>query len=102
MYRNIMSTIISVVQAAALNISVVSVLQTVFGLVLLAAVLRMFKPLLTGVGRALVLVVKPKLSKEERLQRRQMRDALLLSKLLNNVDGSPSHVAELRALAARA
>lgn len=102
MYRNIMSTIISAVQAAALDISLVAALQTVFGLVVLLAVLRMFKPLLTGVGRALVLVVKPKLSKEERLQRRQMRDALLLSKLLNTVDGSPSHVAELRALAARA
>lgn len=102
MYRNIMSTIISTVHAAALQISVAGVMQTLFGLALLAMVLRMFKPLLTGVGRALVLVVKPKLSKEERLQRRQMRDALLLSKLLNTVDGSPSHVAELRALAARA
>lgn len=97
-----MSTIISTVHAAALHISVGGALQTLFGLVLMVLVLRMFKPLLTGVGRALVLVVKPKLSKEERLQRRQMRDALLLSKLLNTVDGSPSHVAELRALAARA
>ncbi len=97
-----MSTIISTVHAAALQISVAGALQTLLGLALLVVVLRMFKPLLTGVGRALVLVVKPKLSKEERLQRRQMRDALLLSKLLNTVDGSPSHVAELRALAARA
>jgi hypothetical protein len=33
-----------------------------------------------------VLVVKPKLSKEERLQRRQMRDAMLLKRMLNRSD----------------
>jgi hypothetical protein len=48
-----------------------------------------------------MLVVKPKLTKEERLQRRQMRDAMMLKRMLNAMDGSPSHVAELRALASR-
>jgi len=51
--------------------------------------------------RAAMLVVKPKLSKEELLQRRQMRDAMLLKRMLNSMEGEPSHVAELRAIAAR-
>lgn len=71
-------------------------------LVILAlAVLVVFKPLLLGVCKASLLVVKPKLTKEERLQRRQMQDAMVLKRMLNSVDGSPSHVAELRALASR-
>jgi hypothetical protein len=82
-------------------INLIEVMQ-VLPLVILALVLCLiFKPLLRGVARAALLVIKPKLSKEERLQRRQMRDAMLLKRMLNAVDGSPSHVAELRAMAAR-
>ncbi|WP_395404036.1 hypothetical protein ACHMW6_34555 [Pseudoduganella sp. UC29_106] len=72
-------------------------------LVILAlALLVVFKPMLFGIAKAAMLVVKPKLTKEERLQRRQMRDAMMLKRMLNSMDGSPSHVAELRALASRA
>ena len=68
----------------------------------IAALLILFQPLLRGVARALMLVVKPKLTKEERLQRRQMRDVVLLNRMLNSMEGSPSHAADLRALASRA
>ena len=70
-------------------------------LILALAVVVVFKPLLLGVCKASMLVVKPKLTKEERLQRRQMRDAMMLKRMLNSMDGSPSHAAELQALASR-
>jgi hypothetical protein len=72
-------------------------------LVILALALAVvFKPLLRGIARAALLVVKPKLSKEERIQRRLMRDTMLFKRMLNSMEGSPSHVAELRAMACRA
>jgi hypothetical protein len=93
-----MSTIISAVQ----DFSLIATIQ--LALVACAAVglLVLFKPLLRGCARAAMLVVKPKLSKEERLQRRQMRDAMMLKRMLNRSDCDPSHAAELRAMASRA
>lgn len=97
-----MSTFISAVQTLMLDISLLSALQVVIGSISIVALLMLFKPLLRGIVRALILVVKPKLSKEERLHRRQMRDAVMLKRMLNSLDGAPSHIAELRAMAARA
>lgn len=77
-------------------------LQAVLGAVLALALALLFKPLLLGVARALVLLVHPKRSREERAQRRKMRDALVLNRMLNSMEVAPSHAAELRALAARA
>jgi len=93
-----MSTVFSTV----MHFSVLSAVETLAGLGGAAALLILFQPLLRGIARALMLVVKPKLSKEERLQRRQMRDVMLLNRMLNSMEGSPSHAAELRALASRA
>lgn len=97
-----MSTFISAVQALFLDISILTALQVLAGALLALVFLLLFKPLLRGIGRALMLVVKPKLSKEERLQRRLMRDAMMLNRMLNSLEGAPSHAAELRAMAARA
>lgn len=100
-----MSTLISAVQASlspVLDISLLSAVQVLLSVVVVAALLVLFKPLLRGIARALVLVVKPKMSKEQRLARRQMRDATVLNSLLNTMDSTaPSHAAELRALSAR-
>ena len=93
-----MSTIISALQ----NVSLISTLQLALVVALAAGLLVLFKPLLRGCARAAVLVVKPKLSKEERLQRRQMRDAMMLKRMLNTSECAPSHAAELRAMASRA
>jgi hypothetical protein len=71
-----------------------------FSLAAVAGLLMFFKPLLVGVARALFLVVRPRVSKEERQARRQMRDALMLQRMINASHG-PSHAAELRALASR-
>lgn len=72
----------------------------VFSLAAVAGLLIFFKPLLVGIARALYLVVCPRLTKEERLARRQMRDAQMLQRMINASHG-PSHAAELRAMAAR-
>lgn len=77
-------------------------LQVAFGALLALAILALFKPLLRGIVRALALAVNPKRTHEERAQRRMLRDAMLLNRMLNSMEGAPSHAAELRALAARA
>lgn len=93
-----MSTIISALQ----DFSFVGALQLALAVAGTIALLVLFQPLLRGCVRAAVLVVKPKLSKEERLQRRQMRDAMMLKRMLNTGECGASHAAELRAMASRA
>ena len=93
-----MSTIISVLQA----LSITTAIQLALAAVVTVGVLVLFKPLLRGCARAIVLLVKPKLTKEELLQRRQMRDAMMLKRMLNTSECGASHAAELRAMASRA
>jgi hypothetical protein len=97
-----MSTFISAVQALTLDLSIMDAIQILLGAALALSMLLLFKPLLRGIARALLLVVRPKLDKEQRLQRRLMKDAMMLNRMLNAMDGAPSHAAELRAIAARA
>ena len=93
-----MSTIISVLQ----DLSFITAIQLALAAVVTVGLLVLFKPLLRGCARAAVLLVKPKLTKEERLQRRQMRDAMMLKRMLNTSECGASHAAELRAMASRA
>lgn len=67
----------------------------------LAGLIMLFRPLLTGIVRALVLVVRPRRSREDMAARQSRRDAQMLQRMINTSQG-PSHVAELRAMAARA
>jgi hypothetical protein len=98
MYDHTMSTLISAVQ----NFPLIATLQLALAVAVTGGLLVLFKPLLRGCARAAVLVVKPKLSKEEKLHRRQMRDAMMLKRMLNTSECAPSHAAELRAMASRA
>jgi hypothetical protein len=97
-----MSIIISTVQAAlapVLDVSILGAIQTLLGMTFCVALLMLFKPLLRGIARALVLLVKPRLSKEQRLARRQMNDAMIVKRMLQAMDGSASsQAADLRAL----
>jgi hypothetical protein len=93
-----MSIAISVLQ----DFSFFAAIKLALVIAVSGGLLVLFQPLLRGCLRAAVLVVKPKLSKEERLQRRQMRDAMLLKRMLNRSECDPSHAAELRAMASRA
>jgi hypothetical protein len=94
-----MSTLMTAAQTLT-QFSLGDALQSVLVALLAVGLIVLFKPLLRGLALAALLLVKPKLSKEQRLQRRQMRDAALLNGLIN-ADGTPSNVAELRALASR-
>ncbi|MBB3222406.1 hypothetical protein [Pseudoduganella umbonata] len=85
-----------------LPLSVGDALQVLLACALVVGFLVLFKPLLRGLALAAVLVVKPKLTKEQRLQRRQMRDAAMLKRMMNSHRASPSEAAELQALASRA
>jgi len=55
-------------------------------LTLLGGVLMFFRPLLIGIARALVLVVRPRLTKDELAARRKLRDAKLLQQTVTQVD----------------
>ena len=63
------ATALYAMPAAVLDIPLIAVLQVALALVAIAAFALVFKPLLVGIARALVLVVRPKLSREQRLAR---------------------------------
>lgn len=77
-----------------------SLMMAMLGVALLAALVVFFKPLLTGLARAAVLVVRPRLSKEELAARRHLRDTKLMKRAINGAHGV-SQTAEFHALAAR-
>ena len=79
-------------------VPVLPLVRGVLGVSAFAGLIVFFKPLLTGIARALVLMVRPRLTKDELAARRHMRDAKLLQRMINSSQG-PSHAAELRALA---
>lgn len=74
--------------------------MSIIALTLLCALLVMFRPLLLGLVRAAILVVHPRLTREQKLERAHLRDLRVLQQAIN-ASSCPSHAAELRALAAR-
>ena len=64
-------------------------------LALLGAVLMFFRPLLIGIARALVLVVRPRPTKDELAARRKLRDARLAQPAAA-VAAAPAEVRALR------
>lgn len=60
----------------------------------------LFRPLLLGMLRAALLLVRPRLSREQREARAHMRNRRVLERMIASSSG-PSHAAELRAIAAR-
>ena len=96
-----MSFTASFFQTAVLaDFSVLPFVGGVVGLLALAALVMLFRPLLTGIARALVLVMRPHLTRDQKAARRHMRDAQLFQRMINASQG-PNDAAELRALAAR-
>lgn len=74
--------------------------MSILALTLILAVLVVFRPLLVGLVRAAILVVRPRLTREQQLERAHLRDLRVLQRAIN-ASSCPSHAAELRALAAR-
>lgn len=82
--------------------SIASPLQAVLGFGLLATLAILFKPLLTGSFRALKLLLKPSMSKDQRLARAYYRNAMTLHSMSSASDALPPNLAaELRALSGR-
>ena len=75
-------------------------LEGVLGLLALTALVMLFRPLLLGIARALVLVVRPRRTRDENAARRHLRDAQLFQQMINASQG-PDDTTELRAMAAR-
>ena len=67
---------------------------------LAALLIVVFRPLLMGLLRAALLVLRPRLSRDERVARDRMRNWRALEKVIASSSG-PSDAAELRAIAAR-
>lgn len=63
------ATALYAVSAPVQELPLHAVLQVLLALLALGVFVLVFKPLLVGIGRALVLVVRPKLSREQRLAR---------------------------------
>ena len=65
-----------------------------------AVLLLVFRPLLVGLLRAVVLIVRPRTTRDEQRRRSHMRDMQMMDRMIASSSG-PSHAAELRAMAAR-
>lgn len=86
----------------ALAANAISIVRPLVGLSILAALLVVFKPLLVGVLRAALLLVKPRQSLEERSARHMLESVLMVHRIARDVEHShPSLASELRAIAAR-
>lgn len=88
--------------AETLALMAIRVTRPLLGLGATAGLLMLFKPLLIGVLKAALLVLRPRRSLAQRSAQQQLHDALLLNCLARQVEASqPNQAAELRALAAR-
>lgn len=68
------------------------VLTGMVQLTLLAAVLVFFRPLLVGIARAVVLVVRPRPTKDELAARRKLRNAKAAQAANDSDAGAPADV----------
>jgi hypothetical protein len=67
-----------------------------------AVLFTLFRPLMMGVIHAAMLVIKPRLSFEERAIRSKVRGVMMLNRMANQYDRlQPNLASELRNLAAR-
>lgn len=79
-----------------------TIVRPLLGLGLLAAVLVAFKPLLVGLLRASLLVIKPRQTSEQRSARERLQSLLTINRVARDVElAHPALASELRALAAR-
>lgn len=79
-----------------------SIARPLLGLSILAAVLFIFRPLLVGVLRAALLLIRPRRSLEERSSRSILESVLMMHRLAREVENThPSLAAELRSIASR-
>jgi hypothetical protein len=86
---------------AAFGVAVFA-LRPLLGFGILAAFLWLFKPLLRGLARAALILVRPRASLAQRTERRNLRSIVALNRMARELDTQqPNLAAELRLLAAR-
>ncbi|GAA4020438.1 hypothetical protein [Actimicrobium antarcticum] len=91
---------VPVAQSAIL--AVVAAARPLFGIGVFVTLFLVFRPLLAGVLRAALLVLKPRKSLEQRSVRSRLRGILTLNRMASDLDHCQPNVAsELRAFAAR-
>ncbi|MDB5962524.1 MAG: hypothetical protein JWP59_3818 [Massilia sp.] len=82
------------------GVPIMPIVGIMLGVAVVAALGVFFKPLLAGLVKAAVLVVRPRLSREEQAARRQLRDIKLMKKMINSAHGV-TQTAELHSFASR-
>lgn len=95
-----MSALSPLIQTVS-TLPLLSIVRAALSVSAFTGIVMFFKPLLIGIVRALVLLVKPRRSKAQKAAARQMRNHETMQRMINASCGA-SHTAELRALAARA
>lgn len=76
--------------------------RPLFGLGVVVTFLMVFKPMLSGLLRAALMIVTPRPRSATRMQRAHLRDTLMLNRMANELgDSQPSLAAELRGFASR-
>jgi hypothetical protein len=100
---NIALPLTSAMPAAEVAFSaIIASARPLLGFGILATMLVVFKPLIVGFLRAALLLLQPKLTREEKTAKRNLRNILTIRRIANDLDSSsPSMAAELRALAGR-
>ncbi len=79
-----------------------ALLRPLLGLGMLVTLLMVFKPLVVGILRAALVLVKPRKSLEQRVLQHRFNGVRLLNRMANDYAGSqPNFAAELRNLAGR-
>jgi hypothetical protein len=82
--------------------TIVGAARPLLGFGIAATTLIVFKPLLSGMLQAILLLLHPKLTREQKTAKRNLRNILAIQRVANDLDSSsPSMAAELRALSAR-
>jgi hypothetical protein len=84
---SIVSSVLQVTAAFEPAVSLAQVLRALFGMSLLAGFVMVFRPLLTGIFRALVLAVRPRPTKEQLAARRQQYITASLQRGINPASG---------------
>lgn len=88
------------IEAIAAN--ALAIARPLLGLGILAALMVVFKPLLVGMLRAALLVIRPRKSLEERSARSVMESVLMLNRMARDFDRTqPGLANELRSIASR-
>jgi len=88
--------------AETMALSAARLSRPLLGLGATAGLLMLFKPLLIGILQAMLLLLRPRRSLEQRSAHQHLHDVLLLNRLARHVEKSqPNQAAELRALASR-